>query len=63
MRLTYLFLSFFTTSYKAENSFKRLFVSLYFLPRSMMTNPFTFKFSFVSRSFAFAREARKPKLI
>mmetsp|Transcript_20551 Transcript_20551/g.45718 ORF Transcript_20551/g.45718 Transcript_20551/m.45718 type:complete len:266 (-) Transcript_20551:1271-2068(-) len=40
MRFTYLFRSFFTTSYRAENSFRRLEISLQRLTRSCSTSSF-----------------------
>ena len=42
MRFTYLFRSFLTTSYRAENSFSRLLVSLHLFDRSATTKCFIF---------------------
>mmetsp|Transcript_21446 Transcript_21446/g.48553 ORF Transcript_21446/g.48553 Transcript_21446/m.48553 type:complete len:305 (+) Transcript_21446:929-1843(+) len=51
MRPTYLLRSFFTTSYRAENSFRRLEISLQRLVRSRITSSFIRTCALLSRSF------------
>mmetsp|Transcript_29507 Transcript_29507/g.68495 ORF Transcript_29507/g.68495 Transcript_29507/m.68495 type:complete len:382 (-) Transcript_29507:999-2144(-) len=59
IRFTYLFRSFFTTSYSALNSFSRLFTSLHFFERSRMVSSFTLSACRVSRSSRAARVASR----